>query len=497
MRVPEKITSPQSFTAVRQRRGNLSAPSSVNYPHSSVGGVPPIVSEVLRSPGQPLDAETRAIVEPRLGHDFSQVRVHADSRAAVAASVIGARAFTSNRDIVFGAGEYGPRGEAGRRLLAHELAHVVQQSSGAALRPGIGPVDDDWERHADLAANKIALSPPPVGSDPEELRGIGGPRPSAAHRGMTIQRAPDWKKIEANNLAKELQKAIDGATWKEIRKRAYPKESAPAVERAKERRAGTREDLSGIGRLTVLEHFTRAIRGIQARWASLKPEKRLSELGDAANVELISVEVPKFMQVTKERMEGKGFFEPLAWNFIVSEELITTDILSDEAAAQLSNVTMHESRHAEQHFLSARYSAGAKNQNAAQLAAEQEIPEPIAQQALAKKFDAKTDPKVATLGERMYEAHITEGDKNQQINDERDTEIEDLNKKRFAAQASLRELNRNPSSAAISDAKAKCEDLKAQIAVVEKGYTLYRAIPYEADAHEAGDAAELAFKTTP
>jgi hypothetical protein len=483
---------------VQRRPTNLSAPSSIHSPQSSVSDVPPIVHEVLTSSGEPLDASTRANVEPRLGHDFSQVRVHADARAAVAASAIGARAFTSNRDIVFGAGEYSPRGESGRWLLAHELAHVVQQSSGASLRAGISPVDDDWERRADLVANKVASSPQPKGIEAGapylENNGAGLP---AANLGMTIQRAPDRLKMEANDLAKELQTVIDGATWKEIRKRVYPKESAAGIERSKERRAGTREDFSGLGRLNVLEHFTRAIRAIQGKWASLKPEKRVSELGDAANVELTSVEVPKFMKVTKKRMEGQGEFEQSEWKYILSDEVMTADALNDEDAAELSNTTMHESRHAEQSFLAARYSAGANKKNAAELAAEQEIPESIAKQALAKKFDAKTDPKVAALGERMYEANVTEGEKNQETRDDTDAEIKNLNKKRFAAQSSLRALNRQANSAAISDAKAKRDDLKAQIAVVEKRYALYRNIPYEADAHEVGDAAGLAFKLTP
>lgn len=88
---------------------------------------PPIVHEVLRSPGQPLDATTRTFMESRFGHDFSQVRVHTDARAADAALAVYARAFTLDSDIVFGNGEHAPSKASGRRLLAHELTHVVQQ----------------------------------------------------------------------------------------------------------------------------------------------------------------------------------------------------------------------------------------------------------------------------------------------------------------------------------------------------------------------------------
>lgn len=90
---------------------------------------PPEVHDVLRGLGQPLDASTRAFMEPRFGHDFSQVRVHSGKQAADSARGVRARAFTVGRDVVFGVGEYAPSTEAGGRLLAHELAHVVQQSS--------------------------------------------------------------------------------------------------------------------------------------------------------------------------------------------------------------------------------------------------------------------------------------------------------------------------------------------------------------------------------
>jgi hypothetical protein len=98
--------------------------------------VPPSVEEVLRSPGQPLDSTTRAFMEPRFGHDFSSVRVHRDERAANAAALIDARAFTAGRDIVFGAGEYAPDTQIGRMLLAHELAHVTQQVGNTIQRQG-------------------------------------------------------------------------------------------------------------------------------------------------------------------------------------------------------------------------------------------------------------------------------------------------------------------------------------------------------------------------
>jgi hypothetical protein len=83
-----------------------------------------------------LDSATVNFFAERLGHDFSRVRVHTDSRAAESARALGALAYTVGRDVVFGAGQFSPLSAEGRRLLAHELTHVVQQtaSRGAALR---------------------------------------------------------------------------------------------------------------------------------------------------------------------------------------------------------------------------------------------------------------------------------------------------------------------------------------------------------------------------
>lgn len=94
--------------------------------------VPPVVQEVLRSPGQPLDAQTRAFMEPRFDADFSDVRVHTDEKGARSAEALHAHAYTVGADIVFGAGKFSPGSESGRHLVAHELAHTLQRQDGAA-----------------------------------------------------------------------------------------------------------------------------------------------------------------------------------------------------------------------------------------------------------------------------------------------------------------------------------------------------------------------------
>ncbi len=100
---------------------------------SAPESVPPIVHDVLRTPGQPLEPSTRAYMEQRFGHDFSKVRIHADAKAAASARAVNAHAYAVGEHIAFGAGRYAPGDLAGRKLLAHELTHTVQQGSSRLL----------------------------------------------------------------------------------------------------------------------------------------------------------------------------------------------------------------------------------------------------------------------------------------------------------------------------------------------------------------------------
>jgi hypothetical protein len=100
---------------------------------------PSLVNEVLQSPGQSLDRQTLETMGRRFGHDFSGVRVHSDSRAAQSAREVSAAAYTVGRHVAFAEGNYAPNTAQGSRLLAHELAHVVQQ--GGRDHPGTGPIE--------------------------------------------------------------------------------------------------------------------------------------------------------------------------------------------------------------------------------------------------------------------------------------------------------------------------------------------------------------------
>jgi hypothetical protein len=124
---------------------------------SPVHDVPPIVHEVLRQPGQPLDPATRSTMELRFGHDFSGVRVHTDGAATESARTVKARAFTVGRNIVFDSGQYEPGTRRGQSLLAHELAHVVQQSGlSEASQLAVELRSSSLERQAGWAAGRVA-----------------------------------------------------------------------------------------------------------------------------------------------------------------------------------------------------------------------------------------------------------------------------------------------------------------------------------------------------
>jgi hypothetical protein len=111
------------------------------------------VSNTLASPSQALDRSTQSEMGARFGQDFSRVRVHADAGAGQSSRMVNARAYTVGRDIVFGTGQYAPATEDGRNLIAHELAHVVQQGGEASLPAGGGlAIDNAGEAQADRAA---------------------------------------------------------------------------------------------------------------------------------------------------------------------------------------------------------------------------------------------------------------------------------------------------------------------------------------------------------
>src|SRR5215471_8708809 len=136
---------------------------------------PPVPAERMRrSGGRPLEPKLRAEMESRLRHDFSRVRIHADPAARESAAALRAQAFTVGEDISFASGAYDPGSEAGRRLVAHELVHVVQQSRphGAA---GAVAAEREAAQAGDAAAAGRRAAPAlstPVGIARQAVPGV-------------------------------------------------------------------------------------------------------------------------------------------------------------------------------------------------------------------------------------------------------------------------------------------------------------------------------------
>jgi hypothetical protein len=172
----------------------------------AVGGfnprhVPAIVNSVLRAPGQPLQEPTRAFMEERFAHSFGNVRIHVDAEAARSARAVGAAAYTVGRNVIFDHGRYAPDTANGRRLLAHELTHVVQQRGATAGSAG-GLRIDSPHSAGEMEAERISAA---IDSDHSPATAARQPRPTLHRAAEIVSRrsagAPDALPLTLN-LAK-------------------------------------------------------------------------------------------------------------------------------------------------------------------------------------------------------------------------------------------------------------------------------------------------------
>jgi hypothetical protein len=177
---------------------------------SETSRVPPIVQDVLRSSGRPLDDATRAFMEPRFGHDFSHVRVHTHAKAVESAKAVNALAYTVGSNIVFDESRYGPETKSRRQLIAHELSHTLQQKGGVTgAATTVSDLGGAAEREAENLADQIITGStvqlfasvsarqgtlfriplPTRGSGPPST-GLGSPPPSTARATQTPAPVP-------------------------------------------------------------------------------------------------------------------------------------------------------------------------------------------------------------------------------------------------------------------------------------------------------------------
>ena len=242
-------------------------PAPVQPAPASTAKAPPAHANVdgaLSSPGRPLDAPARRSMEARFGYDFSNVRIHDDARAAATASSIDAAAFTVGDDIAFAPGRYDPRGEDGKRLLAHELAHVAQQQQGRVPRKATAdarPLPESTRRELEER----------FGEPLDDVRvhtGAEGRRVAGNHSALAVARGSElffasgaWapgtdlgNRLLRHEVAHLVQARRSGAAWPEpvLEAEAQLAARAPGAfgvrGRAAPRAAAARQDVRRDGR---------------------------------------------------------------------------------------------------------------------------------------------------------------------------------------------------------------------------------------------------------
>jgi hypothetical protein len=190
------LTTPSAMLSLQRMAGNESVSALVGEDREEETARSPVRDVVGSGGGSPLDPGARSFLEGSMGHDFSDVRVHTGGRADESARSISAQAYTVGTDVVFRSGAYQPDTQAGRHVLAHELAHVVQQKAGpVAGTPAPGGISvsspsDAFEQAAERSADAAIAGQP------------ASPVPAGAGAEMTAQRAGEDEEEEmAQTLA--------------------------------------------------------------------------------------------------------------------------------------------------------------------------------------------------------------------------------------------------------------------------------------------------------
>jgi len=214
--------TPAAVMHLQKTVGNATVSAALEEQETS-----PVKDVVGSGGGTPLDKDTRGLMESRLGADFSDVRVHTDAKASESARSVQAYAYTVGSDVVFQSGRYEPESDSGKRMLAHELTHVVQQRSGpVAGTPAPGGIQishpsDRFEQAAESSADRVMSSAPATA--PASVAAAG---PASVQRegedekelqGTFVQRAADEEEdalqatfVQREAAAEEQETEEDG-----------------------------------------------------------------------------------------------------------------------------------------------------------------------------------------------------------------------------------------------------------------------------------------------
>ena len=279
---------------------------------------PAIVHEVLSEPGDPLDAATRAFFEPRFERDFSQVRVHSDARASASARAVNARAYTVANHIVFRSGEFNRSGTRGQALIAHELAHVVQQeaSSSAAFA----------KRGAAMPPQSNVLRRQPADKPDEPLD-------------VALARQDLLDKIAetAGKIREQLDAARVDTAEREAKIAPFFVQEDPQVQRLEQQIASGRTQVPA--RLAKLRESLRTV-GREA----LRESDDLDQIrAKIANVELLNSFIPSLLRDTseyeallkKQKTGERDYAETIAFFDGIRKQIELTKRFLPERAAYL------------------------------------------------------------------------------------------------------------------------------------------------------------------
>ena len=178
----------------------------------------PVKDLLASSSGQPLDRSTQALMQSRLGQDFSDVRVHNDGKATESAKAVNAHAYTVGTNVVFQSDKYAPETQSGQKMLAHELTHVVQQKAGpvdgtpAGGGLNISHPSDPFEQAAERSAEQAMSG------------GAAGPQSAVPAQASSVQRAGEEDQVQMSTIQREAAPEEDE---QDVQTSAIQREAAP------------------------------------------------------------------------------------------------------------------------------------------------------------------------------------------------------------------------------------------------------------------------------
>ncbi len=378
------------------------------------------------------------------------------------------------------ASSHAPRGAPGKAAVTRSLPPVASHP--------------DAEHYAGPTARNL-----PSHEDPFDWRALTGPfQPGRPMEPVAPADAPKASHLalepDAESVRDALAQAIAAARWEKIRPDLVSRESAAGKARARKRRAGELPELSGIGATTSVDAIAADVRRLQAQWSLRSQEQRALDTVRIGDVALSSVGVPRTGTPYVGELTSSGQFDRNRWRFNLREATFQQPTLAAAEAADLANLVAHEARHGEQFFLQARSAAG-RGLSAPDIEKAIRVPPRIAAEAEANPL-GPSDPRAAEATE-VDQAWRRDRQQHVQTNRRADRAIERMGRYRVEAEALLERLREQPDPHVVSEAARMVLTLRQQVGMVETTYLAYRAIPYEADAHDVGDAAAAAFEDAP